>query len=697
METHSGPGQTDFRFAFIAFCMCLGFHFYGALVGLGNESLPGVEFRQAQTGLSTYWIKEDGNFSLAYPTPVLGKPWSIPMEFPLYQWTVVLVDRTTGMGLTASARLVSLACYYLTLPAIFLLLGGWNITPSRRWMVLAVIVTCPFYIFYSRAFLIETMALMFALWFWVSFRAAVLRSSLWWLLLTVMVGAGAGLVKATTFGLYLLPVTGWALFRLWRNRSQGQSWRELASMFIAIGIPLAFTFGWIRLADVTKESNPLAGFLLSSNLSDFNWGTWGSRFSLELWQTKLRIVATQVSWWPLFVVAAVAALHGRRRWWEIALCLSIFFSAMIIFPTLYAYHDYYYVANALLLLLAMGLAIVGLSETGTHPLWVWLCFAVVCGGQATRYFQHYFGEQRALRAGGNALSYTLREMTHPRDVMIVQGQDWNSMLPYYSERRALMIREEMEHNISHIEAAFDELAGERVGALVVTRKYWEQADLIRRASRLGLETKPSFFSADSAVFLPETRRRENIRRLHVGNLPDLELASGMEVTKETLAGRWMTLSQLTPMERNIFDGMQPLPVRFYSSFGPNLDRSSGQLRFGVHPVTRLVFALERGRYVLATSVKFSPAAYDSTVPAHSSTDGVEVSLHRLGESSVVPPLFSRLLMPRDNPADQGDQPIITEFTMSSKGEVELFFGPGPQNMDTRDWVSIGPVLIRDLD
>ena len=140
-----------------------------------------------------------------------------------------------------------------------------------------------------------------------------------------MAGSGAGLVKATTFGLYLLPVAGWALLRLWRRGLQGESWRELTFMFIAMAVPLGLTLAWVRLADVTKADNHLATFLLSSSLSDFNWGSWESRFSLELWQTKLRIVATQVSWWPLFVVAALAALPGQQRWREIALCLGVFF------------------------------------------------------------------------------------------------------------------------------------------------------------------------------------------------------------------------------------------------------------------------------------------------------------------------------------------------------------------------------------
>ena len=126
------------RMAFGWFVLCVGFHFWGVGVGWESKNLPGVEFRQAQTALSALFIKQENNFSPAYPTPVLGKPWSIPMEFPLYQWTVVVVGKLTGLGLTKSGRAVSIGCFYLMLPAIYLLLARWRVAPRHRWLVLAI-------------------------------------------------------------------------------------------------------------------------------------------------------------------------------------------------------------------------------------------------------------------------------------------------------------------------------------------------------------------------------------------------------------------------------------------------------------------------------------------------------------------------------------------------------------------------------
>jgi len=79
------PSRTECWLALAVFALCLVFHFRAAMVGWQSKNLPGVEYRQAQTALSAYFINAEDNFSLAYPTPVLGKPWSIPLEFPLYQ------------------------------------------------------------------------------------------------------------------------------------------------------------------------------------------------------------------------------------------------------------------------------------------------------------------------------------------------------------------------------------------------------------------------------------------------------------------------------------------------------------------------------------------------------------------------------------------------------------------------------------
>ena len=288
------PAPLECRLALALFAAALLFSLWGVHVGWASKRLLGFEFRQAQTAVSAYWIKEEHNFSLAYPTPVLGKPWSVPMEFPLYQWTVVGLTEVTGLSLTKVGRAVSITCFYLCLPAIFLLLRRWSVPVGRRWLVLAVVVTCPFYIFYARGFLIETMALMFALWFWVAFERAVTGRSVPWLVGAMLAGTGGGLVKITTLVVYLLPAAWWAGHRLWSRRKDDWA-RDAAWMAAAVAVPGVATLWWLHFSDATKELNPLGSFLTAANLRGFNLGTVEAHFSAKWWGMKLRIVTEELS------------------------------------------------------------------------------------------------------------------------------------------------------------------------------------------------------------------------------------------------------------------------------------------------------------------------------------------------------------------------------------------------------------------
>ncbi len=682
------------RLALAVFVVCLGFHFWGMTVGWTSRNLPGGEFRQAQTALSTHWIKAEQNFALAYPTPVLGKPWSLPMEFPLYQWTVVTVSKVTNWSLTKAGRAVSIGCFYLTLPAVFLLLRRWRVAPTHRWLVLAVVVTCPLYIYYTRAFLIETMALMFSVWFWVSFERAVAERSRMWLVVAVVAGMGAGLVKVTTFMLYLLPAGIWALGRLWATRRQGFK-TELAWMAAAVVVPFGATLWWLDFADATKALNPLANFLTSSNLKEFNFGTMTIRLSPASWATKLRIVREELTWLPAVLLClGLVPLVARRRWRSVLGCVLGFVSVLVIFPVLYEYHEYYYVANTLLLLLAMGLTLVALLESNVGR---WVAYGVVAfvlAGQGARYLYWYYPAQRQISPGGDGLTTSLRALTDPGDVIVVLGQDWNSMTAYYSQRRAIMFRDDSARDSAKVEEALAGLGGDKIGALVIVGEPDGAQWLIDRVAVRGLGAEPLYGWRDARVFVPKARRTELLHALLENDFHEVALAPGVVPPRDNLVGKWLELAAIHRWQRKPFIGFQPAPVRFFSSFGPAMDGSSGQPMFGAHPVTRLVFALPAGVHTLRGTLQMSVDAYRLDLPDADATDGVEVSLFLLGLGEERRQLGARHFDPRHQREDRGNmRPLEFIFTLETAGEVELFFGPGPAGKDTRDWIELGPLVI----
>ena len=85
-------------------------------------------------------------------------------------------------------------------------------------------------------------------------------------------------------------------------------------------------------------------------------------------------------------------------------------------------------------------------------------------------------------------------------------------------------------------------------------------------------------------------------------------------------------------------------------------------------------------------------AYRTDLDDSNATDGVEVSLHQV--APVNRALAGRYFNPRSNPEDRGQtRPLEFTFTLEQAGEVELYFGPGPANRDTRDWIQLGPLAI----
>ncbi|MDP2137545.1 MAG: glycosyltransferase family 39 protein [Candidatus Didemnitutus sp.] len=698
-----GPGRAEVALTVLFFLASLAFHHWGSAVGWQSKNLPGGEFRQAQTALSTYFIQRDDDYSLAYPTPVLGKPWSIPMEFPLYQWTVARLSSATGWDLTKTGRTVSLACFYLTLPAIFLLLGRLGLTGLQRLVVLGLVLTCPLYIYYGRAFLIETMALLFSAWFLLAFLRAVENRSAGWLVLANLFGVGAGLVKVTTFMLFLMPAGLVALSWLWSARPVpgAARWRpgaELAGWIAAAtAIPFGVTLGWIRFADSVKRLNPSARFLQSDNLTDFNFGTMANRFSAETGLQHWQTISQAVVWPPVLLLGAILfwALPTRRRW-PVFFCLGCYLAVLALFPTLYALHEYYAVANAVFLLVALGLVFTGLSETRCPR---WLVAVVLLGvwsAQTQLYVRGYFPQQRGISAGGSGLTEALRHITAPNEVLVVAGDDWSSITPFFAERRALMLRRGVQDQATALEESLATLADEQVGAVVLQGALRENNQLRDRLiATFGLRRSPAFTWREAEVFLPEEHWLRASRQIQQRPFDGVRLAGdGGLPPIGGPGGEWRLLSELAPEARQKFSAMTPQPVGYYASFGPGLEWRENEPWFNAHPTTRLRFLLPAGPHVLRTTVVFSEGAYRGSFGAHEPpTDGVVIRL-LAGEGSARPRvLFDRLLDPFASSEDQGEQHIEVPFFLPEPTAVDLYFGPGPQGRDTRDWIWLrGPVV-----
>lgn len=691
MNEATGLRPIAARTTFALFVMVIALHFAGATTGWRHGMLPGNSFRQAQTALTTLFIQQEGRYSLAYPTPVLGKPWSIPMEFPLYQWTVVGLNNLTGRPLVESARVVSLFCFYLALPALWLLLRELGVDPGRRWLVLAFVPACPVYIFYSRAFLIESMALMFSVWFLAAIFIGLRCGHRGWLALAAVTGINAGLVKVTTLMLFLAPlglVLGW---QLWLAVCGADAVRpaarhRLRMAAMTLMLPLAASAAWILYSDAIKAGNPAADMLRSGSLRSHNFGQLADRFSGDYWTRWLDLGTQAVIHPAVFAAMIVLAIFGLHRWRGfIAGGLGLFILAPAVFPFLYAWHDYYYYANAVFLGGAMGFAAITLLDTRLPR---WLGGLLILGAlalQAQLYRTHYLPDQRVDSNGDSGLTQLLFDLTDKDDVLVVAGQDWNSMLPWATQRRALMIRRDFEDNPAYLKRAFGDMHGEFIAALVLTGNARNNAHLLGLAgATLNIHPEPFLEFHDSTVYVNRALRDE-----WSGRAPSFAYEHVRVLFRNESAAPVLARDVKELHSKSVFGGMKPLPVRFEVPFGLSTFWPTPHYLLNTHATTHLWFAPLPGSH----RARLEFGILDSAWQNAGKTDGVEFVLLLHTADGQSRSLWNRLLNPAAVPADRGLQAAWIDFALPAGGRLQLSALPGPSGSNSYDWAYIARFVI----
>ena len=469
---------------------------------LVNPSQPLLEhdaFRQTQTALASYWLMHGGDF-VRYLTPVLGYPWTLPMEFPLFQELVAFICTHTGLPLDFTGRLLSLVCFYAACLPIFVCLRPYG----RPVLVVAIalFVTGPTDLFFSRAFLIETLATTLALAALCCY-VLFLRVGKWgYLCAFVLLGTLAGLQKITTF----LPVAGVCGLDCVRTQIRpllrGQ-WRELdlgapACILASLALPII----WTVYSDQVKHEGTLTQFLTSAALSNWNFGTLAQRLQWRSWQRIFLIRLILHGGFALMVpVIGYAALRKQAIFnREAGLLLFSGLLGPLVFFNLHYVHDYYQVGS--LVFLACGTAIIaapclqGLWRT-SRVYFAGLVVAIALVNLGLLY-NHYGPMIRGIPIQ-DAIAYNiagyLKEHQAENDFSVIVGDDWNSTIPYYSERYAIMIPPWVpwETRAAIVRNPTAYAGGRRIGSIV----YCDSGD--RPVAQAAIEREQLFAQIEGAV------------------------------------------------------------------------------------------------------------------------------------------------------------------------------------------------------
>lgn len=492
----------------LAFCLFIATFLLGLWAmsrHLDNPLFGPHSFRQTQTAVSAYYMSEDAGIFLDYTTPILGKPWRIPLEVPFFQWITARFYNISGFGLDASGKTISVVFWILcTLPVGFLL-KTLKFDSAQVMISLSIMLSSPLYLFWANAFLMETMATFLSLCM-VAFlvRAAETRNT-------------SNLIWAALFGLFCILCKGttWAvasgfsvLFLCLRSlkgylRSKESSvnhpikiptgikdvgmWFALMCVFI-----LPFVAGklWISYGDRIKSENPFAREVLitsSSQGSAWYYGTLAQKLDISTWIQIWRHIADQLlvpvpflGHFLLPLILLVGMASSPKRIPLVLILLAAFTSGPLIFTNLYFEHSYYWCANGIYLLLAVGIALSGIWEYNSQNPWGQITSLVLASMTALAGFltwqEKYLPILNALPTQEQVKLVWKAPVQNvvPRErTLLIVGNGWNPNSLYYAERKGIAfpfsgVDVDIQFPGNELEESLKQLLpNEKLGAVVI--------------------------------------------------------------------------------------------------------------------------------------------------------------------------------------------------------------------------------------
>jgi 4-amino-4-deoxy-L-arabinose transferase-like glycosyltransferase len=477
-------------------------HFLYAIQGWGNSIGGMQEFRQAQTAIATHYIAVEGPM-LVTKVPVLGPNWRIPFEFPTYQSLTAVVHRVSGYPLDQTGRLVSLVCFYLCLVPLWSVLGALGFDRGSRLLALAFVASSPLYIFWSRTFLIESLALLLALSFTALVMRALASGRNAWLAVATAVGVLAALTKFTTFSIVFGFLVLWAASRLLvpGEPPVDWSWRRVWPLLCALLLPVVAGVVWSRFINHVWQQSPLT-LVFSETIHRWNVGTWQQRSSGEFWGRVFDYgirdgTTTFVPW----LIGLAAWAFAPLRWRIVSLCaLGAWLAGPLVWANLFFVHNYYFYATSV-----FGAVFICGAISGAAYRWPWLrvpgwfVIGALCAANLGLYPKSPYYNSQIIDWGRAKAEFAQQVAAHvaPQEILLVIGEDWSPVIPYYSGRYAIMVRWPNQINgpklAAALQRAFDE--GRPVGGMVRSNDTQWDADCATAINRLGLDPNPTLIDA----------------------------------------------------------------------------------------------------------------------------------------------------------------------------------------------------------
>jgi Dolichyl-phosphate-mannose-protein mannosyltransferase len=476
------------------FCLCL---LIVAVIWVHTINQPLLDlfsFRQCQTAMSSQWMNIGGGWEAIwnYKTPEFGVPWSIPFEFPLYQFVVTLSSSSLHTALDPTGRTISCLFFFGAIALAMRFLKQLGL-PREVVLGFSILSICsPLYIYWSRTFMIESCAVFFGFLMLVSMQEYCLKRNFYWLGLMMMSSILCGLVKVTTWPSFVI-VAFLIIFLL--NYKTTRPSLQNAFVFLAILIALPVVLIWTHHADTVKTANLMSSYLTSKSLGVWNYGTLTQRCSYHLWVDvicKRAIPHILGSFGMVLCIMIGFKFSDSRNRNLLLIFIAGFLLPILLFTNLHIIHTYYQYANGLWLLIALAISVSMISKRLPHHAFAIIILGIACI-ELHKFYGVYWPEMIKSHDKDNTLltARVIDSKTPQESSILIIGDDWSPELAYYSRRRAIYLPNWLKPD--QVQDAFSNLTklsgAYPVSAVVYQRNNPSSHKLIESTSNIKLWAK----------------------------------------------------------------------------------------------------------------------------------------------------------------------------------------------------------------
>jgi hypothetical protein len=412
--------------------------FIGLSVFVASDQIVGYhDFRQTQTAMGAREIARGAGW-FDSKLPSYGLPWSVPLEFPIYQILVGLLVQL-GAPLIITGRLLG-AAFFL---AVLIPMRG--IQRQMKWpdecFTFTAILYCsnPLLLTWSTAFLIESLCLFLG----VSWLYFVIRATRDETRRSIAVACAFGILASIT-KFTIVPAFG--LVGLLAILSRDATWRQRAlRTLVMIGVPLLGGLIWAFKAEQVRAENPVTTEMWTGPvLRAWTFGPLDQRFStsfLFYFFEKAPNTIFALALFPILSILIYGIVNTASRR-LVLVNLAAYAIAPLIFANLFWVHEYYMIENFLFFVAAVGISFCFCDmRYKNYFLYIFIFIIFFQYFSFAKKYNYYFVEVPN-SANRRPIAEAIAAQTGPDTSMIVFFDDHSPSIPFFADRYAVSLDEQ---------------------------------------------------------------------------------------------------------------------------------------------------------------------------------------------------------------------------------------------------------------